>query len=178
MTQFLSRSFFAILMLFLSACGVTEAVPKIIEVIADPGIEIGEAETQPSVINLHVYAAEEINKSIDGAPAPVVIKVYALSSDHRFLTYDFFSIVDGPEETLDVTLREVLDENQMEPDSYKILGPYELPSRTKKIGVVVEFYDIDSAVWRDTISVQEIGADDRLLVLILEEEVRLVKETL
>ncbi len=155
-----------------------EAIPKIAEVIMDPGVPVGEPEEQPSEISLHVYAAAEVNPDFEsGAPSPVVVQIYALSSDHRFMTYDFFSITEVADEALGVTLREVLDENQLEPDSYKILGPYELPARTRKIGVIAQYYDIDASVWRDTISVKDIGADDRLLVLLLEEEVRLIKET-
>jgi len=163
--------------LFALAFSGCEAVPKIAEVIMDPDVPVGEAEEQPSEVSLHIYAAAEVNPDFEsGTPSPVIVQVYALSSDHRFMTYDYFSIVEFPQETLDITLREVLDEGQLQPDSYQILGPYELPARTRKIGVVAQYYDIDTAVWRDSISVSDIGADDRLLVLLLEEEVRIIKE--
>lgn len=162
--------------LALSSCGVIEAVGKIAQVAADPSIPVGEPEEQPSEIALHVYAAAETNPNFDGEPSPVVLKIYALSSDHRFMSFDFFSLVDAPEETLGVTLLEVLDETQMEPDSYKIIGPYEIPKGAQKIGVIAEFLDIDATTWRTTIDIKDIGSDDRLLLLLLEEEARLVAE--
>lgn len=157
----------------LSSC---EASKKIVEVIKDPGIQVGDNSDQPSEISLHAYAAAEVNQNFDGEPSPVVVRVFALSSDHRFFSYDFFSLSEDTKETLGITLLEELDENMLEPDSYKILGPYELPKRTKKIAVIAEYLDIESATWRTAIKVQDLGSDDRLLLLLLEEEVRLIKE--
>ena len=160
----------------LAGCGVQEAVPKIAKVILDPKTPVGEPEEQPSEIALHAYAAAEVNRNFDGQPSPVVIKIFALSSDHRLFGLDFFSIADDPAGALGVTLIEELDENMLAPDAYKILGPYEIPKKTKKIGVMAEYLDIDTAVWRASIDVASVGADDRLLLLLLEEEVRLIKE--
>ena len=153
-----------------------EAAGKIAEVIIDPDIQVGDDGDQPTEIALHAYAAEEVNKNFEGEPAPIVVKVFALSSDHRFFSYDFFSLTEYTEDTLGVTLLEELDENMLEPDSYKILGPYELPKRTKRIAVIAEYLDIESATWRTSIKVEDMGADDRLLLLLLDEEARLIKE--
>lgn len=161
---------------FLSSCDVTEAVPKILEIIGDPDVPVGEPEARPSVVNLHAYAAAEVNQGFEGEAMPVIVKIYALSSDHRFFSFDFFSLVDEPETSLGVTMLELLDENQLTPDSYKVLGPYELPKKTKKIGVIAEYLDIESTDWRTSIAVKDIGADDRILLLLTDEEVRLMKK--
>lgn len=161
---------------FFSGCGSLEASKKIAKVINDPKIQVGEAEEQPSEIALHTYAAADANRGSDGQPTPIVLKFFALSSDHRLFSYDFFSLVDEPEKTLGITMVEFLGESLVEPDSYIILGPYELPPRTRRIGVIAEFSDIETTVWRTSISVDAIGADDRLLLLVLEEEVRLISE--
>jgi type VI secretion system protein VasD len=160
----------------LSGCGVQKAIPKIAKVILDPKIAVGEPEEQLSQIALHAYAAAEVNRNFDGEASPVVVKIFALSSDHRLFGLDFFSIVEDPAMALGVTLVAELDENMLAPDSYKILGPYEIPKKAKKIAVVAEYLDIDTAVWRASIDIESIGSDDRLLLLLLEEEVRLMKE--
>lgn len=153
-----------------------EAAGKIAEVIKDPDVQVGDDGDQPTEIALHAYAGEEVNRNFEGEPAPIVVKVFALSSDHRFFSYDFFSLTEDTADTLGVTLLEELDENMLEPDSYKILGPYELPKRTKKVAVIAEYLDIESATWRTSLKVKDMGDDDRLLLLLLEEEARLMKE--
>lgn len=173
MKNFLGLVMICLMTASLSGC---EAAGKIVEVIKDPDIQVGDDSDQPTEIALHAYAAEEVNKNFEGEPAPIVVKIFALSSDHRFFSYDFFSLTEDAEDTLGVTLLEELDENMLEPDSYKILGPYELPKRTKKIAVIAEYLDIESATWRTSIKVEDMGADDRLLLLLLEEEARLIKE--
>ena len=161
---------------FLVSLAACEATEKIVEVLKDPGIQVGDNDDQPSAIALHAYAAAEVNRNFGGEPSPIVVRIFALSSDHRLFSYDFFSLSEDTKETLGVTLLEELDENMLEPDSYKILGPYELPKRTKKIAVIAEYLDIETEVWRTAIKVQDIGSDDRLLLLLLEEEARLIKE--
>lgn len=159
-----------------TACDAPQVIGNIAQVIADPDIQVGEDEDQPSEIALHVFAAADANPNLDQEPSPTVLQIYALDGDHRFLSFDFFSLVEAPEETLGVTLREVLGEGQIAPDEYVILGPYELPRGTRQIGVIAEFLDIDATNWRATIDVDDIGSDDRLLLLVLEEEVRLLAE--
>jgi len=153
-----------------------EAAGKIVEVVKDPGIQVGDDGDQPTNVSLHAFAAEEVNKNFEGEPAPIVVKIFALSSDHRFYSYDFFSLTEDTADTLGVTLLEELDENMLEPGGYKILGPYELPKRTKQLAVIAEYLDIESATWRTTIKVEDMGSVDRLLLLLLEEEARLVRE--
>ena len=164
------------LFLMLGTLAGCEAAGKIVEVLKDPDIQVGDDSDQPTTIALHAYAAEDVNKNFEGEPSPIVIKIFALSSDHRLFSYDFFSLTEDTAETLGVTLLEELDENMLEPDSYKILGPYEIPKRTKKIAVIAEYLDIESATWRTSIEVKDMGADDRLLLLLLEEEARLIKD--
>lgn len=160
----------------LAACEAPEAVGKVAQVIVDPDIQVGEDEDQPSEIALHVYAGAEANPNFDQQPSPTVLQIFALDGDHRFLSFDFFSLVEDPEGTLGVTLKELLGEGQIAPDQYAILGPYVLPRGTSQIGVIAEFLDIDGTNWRTTIDVEDIGADARLLLLVLEEEIRLLDE--
>ncbi|WP_082005584.1 type VI secretion system lipoprotein TssJ [Halocynthiibacter namhaensis] len=171
----LFRKFFCLfgIMLFLGGC---EAAGKIIEVIKDPDVPVGDADEQPSNVSLHAYAAGDVNRNFDGKPAPIIVKIFALSSTHRFYSYDFFSLAEEPENTLGITLLEMMGEDMLEPDAYKILGPYELPKGTQEIAVIAEYLDLEGATWRANYKVSDIGADDRLLMLLLEEEVRIINE--
>lgn len=174
MNRFLIPILLIIFCIFpLSAC---DASKKIWEVIKDPGIQVGEDDAQPSMIALHAYAAAEVNKNFDDEPSPIVVKVFALSGDHRLFSYDFFTLSQDPKDALGVTLKGELDETMVAPGIYKILGPYEIPKGTKKLGVIAEYLDIEASIWRSSISIEDIGAEDRLLLLLLEEEVRLIKE--
>ncbi len=161
------------MIVFLAGCEVTG---KLIEVIKDPSVPVGEPDEQPSNIALHAYASGDVNRNFDGQPAPVIVKIFALSSSHRFYSFDFFSLVEEPKDTLGITLLDVLDENMLEPDTYKILGPYDLPKGTQEVAVIAEYLDLEGATWRASYKVSDIGEDDRLLMLLLEEEVRIVSE--
>lgn len=165
-----------LLCLFLPVLTGCETLGKIAEVIADPDIQVGEDEEQPSQIMIHAYAAADVNLNFDGEPSPLIIKIFALSSDHRLFSFDFFAVTEETEETLGVTLRENLDEVMVEPDTYKVFGPYEIPKGTKKLAVVAEYLDIESSIWRASVDVKPVGSDEPLLLLLLEEEARLTKE--
>jgi type VI secretion system protein VasD len=153
-----------------------QAIPKIAEVVMNPSIPVGEDDEQPSTVALHAFAAADVNRTFDDEPAPVIVKVFALSSPHRFFSYDFFSLVDATEETLGVTLKGDLDEAMLEPGSYRILGPYDLPKGTREIAVIAEYADIDGTVWRASYPVADLGKDERLLMLLLEEEVQIMAD--
>ena len=165
-----------VVLAFLVGCEAPQVIGNIAQVIADPDIQVGDDEDQPTEITIHAYAGAEANPNLDQEPSPTTLQFFALDGDHRFLSFDFFSMVEDPEGSLGVTLKETLGEAQLAPDQYLILGPYEMPRGTRQIGVVAEFLDIDNTNWRDTIEVEDIGAEDRLLLLVLEEEIRLVAE--
>jgi len=163
----------AVMGLSLAACETSE---KIYDVISDPDIQVGAAEVQSTKVSLQAYAAADVNKNFEGEPSPVVVRVLALSSDHRVFSYDYFSLTDSMEKTLGSTLKADLGETMIKPDSYQVLGPYEVPEGTKKIAVIAEYLDLESAVWRTSVSVRDLGDNDQFLLLLLDEEVRLVKQ--
>lgn len=167
---------FVLALFFLTGCDVPQVIGNVVRVIADPDIQVGEDADQPSEIALHVYAGAEANPNLELQPSPTILQIFALDGDHRFLSFDFFSLVDDPDTTLGVTLKGILGETEIAPDRYQIVGPYELPRNTRQIGVLAEFLDIDGTRWRATIDVNDMGSYDRLLLLVLEEEIRLLAE--
>jgi type VI secretion system protein VasD len=93
-----------------------------------------------------------------------------------FLSSDFFSLSLDMEMTLGKTMIELVSEEQIEPDSYKILGPFDVPKGTKRIGIMADFIDIEVSVWRDTIAVEEVGETNEVVLLLLDGEIRLVEK--
>lgn len=160
----------------LPACGADRAALKIAKIILDPETPVGPPEEMPTQITLHAYASDDVNPSFVGDAAPLTFKVVALKSDHIFANRDFFSLALDLEGTLGTTFLSELDEQEISPDSYLVLGPYELPKGTKNIGILSLVTDIDAGVWQDTISVDARGANQNLAVLFLVDEVRFVKE--
>ena len=176
MTFIRTPVFFSLIcLIFLTACAVDDAVKKIGQVIMDPQIEIGPPEKQPTKIILHTYASSGVNPNFQGNPAPIILRILAIKSDHLFMSGDYFSLSFNMEESLGKTLIEEISEEQMIPDSYKPLGPFELPKGTQRIGVIAEFVDIDGAVWRDTIVVEDHGQAIDMILLLFEDEVRIVE---
>lgn len=157
----------------LAGCGVQEAVPKIAKVVLDPSIAVGPPDDKPREISLYAYASTDMNKNFDGEPSPVVVKVFALSADHRLFALDFFTIVSDPKSAFGVTLVEELDENMLAPGAYNLVGTYEIPKKARKIAVVAEYLDIDTTVWRASIDVKSADSEGRLLLLLLKDEVKL-----
>lgn len=167
---------FCLSLISLTGCGSDDAVKKIGQVILDPEIEVGPQEEQPATIALHAYASAEVNPNFQGDPAPATLKIVAIGSDHLFLSSDFFSLSLDMEMALGKTMIELMSEEQVEPDSYKLLGPFDVPKGTKRIGVMADFVDFETSVWRDTIVVKEMGEAIEVILLLLDGEIRLVEK--
>lgn len=160
----------------LAGCGVDDAVKKIGQVILDPQIEVGPPEENPATLVVHAYSSADVNPNFQGDAAPLAIKIVALGSDHLFMSSDFFSLTFDLEESLGKTYVDLLAEEQINPDNYAALGPYELPKGTRKLGILAEFVDIETTSWRDTISVSDIGGGIGVALVALEGEIRLIKQ--
>lgn len=64
------RRVFVMLMLALSVSGCT-MTKKIGQVIADPGIQVGDLKQQPSAVTLTLLTEPDSNLNSEGEPAPV-----------------------------------------------------------------------------------------------------------
>jgi type VI secretion system protein VasD len=160
----------------LTGCGTDEAAQKIVKIILDPETPVGPPEERPTQLTLHAFASGDVNPNFVGETAPLTFKVVALKSDHIFVNRDFFSLTLDLEGTLGPTFVAELDEQEISPDTYKVLGPYDLPEGTTMLGILSLVVDIDAGVWQDTISVDAQGAEQDLAVLFLKDEVRFVEE--
>ena len=167
----------AICFAILAGCSADEAAQKIVKIILDPETPVGTPEEMPTQLKLHAYSSDDLNPNFVGKAAPLTFKFVALKSSHIFRNSDFFSLATDLEGTLGATFVAELDEQEVSPGTYKVFGPYELPKDTKVVGIIALVVDIDAGVWQDTVSVEELGVEQDIAVLFLEDEVRFVEES-
>lgn len=129
-----------------------EMFTKVVEVVKDPDVQVGDDADQPTAIEINAIASSDVNGG-----APVVVSVYALSSDHRFYGYDLYSLIDDPTGVLGPTLVDVLDEISLEPGEYTTFGAFKMPENTRYLAVIAQFGDFDRVKWRDAIEVDDVG---------------------
>lgn len=110
----------------------------------------GGGPPPPTVVELTMAAAPDVN-AIQSVPSPVVVRVYQLKSPAAFEEANYFQ--------LDRNESDVLGGDLLGKDEY-FLNPgasqtvvRELSPDARYLGLVAAFYDIDSAVWRDTVAV-------------------------
>ncbi|WP_417534273.1 type VI secretion system lipoprotein TssJ [Marinobacterium stanieri] len=113
------------------------------EVLVDKG--------KPIKLEMYIDANTDINPDDSGQASPLEVRVYQFENINDFQRKDFFSLYQGaskPEGLLD--------------EQYLILLPggnesisTDLNPRTRYIGVVAAYRDIDESSWRDSIQVRD-----------------------
>lgn len=157
----------------LSGCETTK---KIYEVITDPDVPVGYPSESPSEITLTFLADEDINQNQDGDATPVEVQVVYLNEDSHFLSVDYDQLLtDGPEKILGKNYVDHQDYTLM-PEQYKILPPVKLDAKTRFIGVVAHYADINDSYWADIIEVDPVGKKETLIIHIKTNEVLIKKE--
>ncbi len=119
--------------LLLSACASSEPPPP------------------PTRVLLQFQASADLNPSASGQPAPVRIRLFELKSGAAFNRADYFSLVESPQATLAADLVEQ-DELLLQPGDRQALERT-LDAATRLLGIVVAYRDLDSAVWRQLVTV-------------------------
>ncbi|MCA8909288.1 MAG: type VI secretion system lipoprotein TssJ [Rhodospirillaceae bacterium] len=107
----------------------------------------------PTVVNVSLAADATINPELSGLPAPVLVRVYELTSASEFQQADFFQLLERDQETLGAAMvgREELTLSPGGSDSMTLnFGP-----ESRYVGVMVAFRDIDNALWRAVTSVPQ-----------------------
>ena len=101
---------------------------------------------EPTVVELTLRAALDINPSRDGRPSPVVVHVYQLQSLTTFIEADFFQLTDQAVATLGSALV-AQEELVLTPGETKTIVR-EFKPEAGFLGVLASYWDIDHAVWR------------------------------
>lgn len=161
-----------ILVIF-SGCETTK---KVYEVITDPNIPVGYPSESPSEIKLAFLSDDDINQNQDGDATPIEIQVIYLNEDSRFLGADYDQLLkQGPEKIFGKNYINHQDYTIL-PDQYKILPAVELEAKTRFIGVIAHYADINNSYWADIVGVDAVGKKETLIIHIKINEVLIKKE--
>jgi type VI secretion system protein VasD len=100
----------------------------------------------PTIVSLSITATKTVNPGADGAPSPVMLRIYQLGAAGTFEKTDFFQLSDKDQALLGPDLLGK-DQAVLTPGDAKSMT-FEVKPGTRFIGVIAAYRDIDNAVWR------------------------------
>lgn len=111
----------------------------------------GAPAPDPSSIDAHLNAGDQLNHDVNGRPSPMVTRIYELKSLSIFDSTDFFTLY---ERDIAVLGGELLarDEILFQPGEKNKLSRNLNPD-TRFIGIIGAYRDIENATWRKSIKV-------------------------
>ena len=101
---------------------------------------------QPSIVNLEIKSAADVNPDTDGIGSPVMLRIYELRETSGFNSADFFSLFNNDQSTLSAELARK-QELLIKPGDIKPLS-IQLESEIRALGFFVAFRQVDTAQWR------------------------------
>ncbi|WP_150523509.1 type VI secretion system lipoprotein TssJ [Roseibium sediminis] len=152
------------LVCLLPGCGAQEIPGKVIKVIKDPKIPVGEPKDQPSLVDITVYSETGANRNEGGESVPIDVWVFQLSDDGKFFQADFETLVTDPKAVLSTTFVKV-KEVQVEPGQSKTINELELEKDTTFIGIAGGYMEPDKVDWRTVEAVKSKGETYKLLAV-------------
>ncbi|MFP2470607.1 type VI secretion system lipoprotein TssJ [Pseudescherichia vulneris] len=164
------------LALLLTGCSAWKATKKVGEVIINPDIPVGEPAEQPSIVRMVLLAEPDTNPNMQGEATPVEFAVIYLSEDSKLLAADHAQLTpDSLEKTLG---KNYLDHQEytLLADQYKPLAPITLEEKTRYIGVVAWFANMEKSEWKKTIKIKSIGKHYQILIHLRTNEIELREE--
>jgi len=105
----------------------------------------------PNSLSILINTSSDLNPDSDGRSSPIVLRVYELSNDKAYKEKDFFDLFDKDKESLATALVKK-SEMELNPNESRKLD-ITLDSKTKFIGFLAAYRDIDSAKWREVAKV-------------------------
>ncbi|MED5523432.1 type VI secretion system lipoprotein TssJ [Gallaecimonas pentaromativorans] len=126
------------------------------------GCVVANAVYEPST-DLNVSAVDNLNPDYTGRPSPVVMKVYQLNGRSAFDASDFFNLYGDAASALGNELVKV-DDFELQPGEKRDIK-LRLSGKTRFIGVVVAYRDIENAQWRLVLDADPTGYKDVSLKL-------------
>lgn len=166
---------FVMLVLASALCGCT-MTKKIGQVIADPGIQVGDMKEQPSDLTVTLLTEPDINLNGEGEAAPVDVQLVYLSDDSKLQAadYDLLATTALP----DALGKNYLDHQDFTllPDTLKTLPAVKLDAKTQFIGIVAYFSDDQTSEWKQTDQVEGTGHHYRLLVHVRQNSIEMKTE--
>lgn len=100
----------------------------------------------PTVVNLQIESAADVNSGDDGEAAPVMLRIYELREQSNFNSADFFALFDKEQATLGGDLARKQELLLKPGDSKKlVLQPGD---DVRALGFFAAFRQLDTAQWR------------------------------
>jgi len=112
-----------------------------------------ERRELPVPLEITLVAEERVNLAAGGRPSPIVVRVFELSRDSRFLSADYFALMGQEGVPLD---KEMLtsEEHILLPGEVKMIRK-RAALETRFLGVVAGYRDLSSSVWRAVTPIPE-----------------------
>ena len=129
-----------------------------------------EPEEPETIVNVVFAATPDLNPDVDGRPSPAVVRVFALNSEDAFRTASYFELRDDAEAALGDTF--VNERDLLINPGVSLERRIVFPNEARVLGVMVDYQNIETAVWRAFISIRS-GEETNLRASVGGEEVRL-----
>lgn len=127
-------------------------------------------EEPDTLVTLRFAASSDLNPDVEERPSPAVARIYVLSNEDVFRSASYFDLRDDAEETLGDTL--LAERDVLLNPGVSLEQRMAIPGEARAVGVVVDYQDIENAIWRAYISVRT-GEENVLRVNLRRSEVTL-----
>lgn len=147
-------TFLVFSLICLSGCSTTNSTPKL------------------NLLTLNIAASNKINPNANNQASPVVITIYQLQSNSKFMTADFFSLYQKPQQTLSAAY--------LNSQQYTVLPGQKtalkinLAKNTAYIGVVAAYQNILNANWIDSEAINPKMKKDNLYLTVNQSSIAFV----
>ena len=129
-----------------------------------------EPEEPDTIVTVVFAATPDLNPDVDGRPSPAVVRVFALKSEDAFRTASYFELRDDAEAALGETFVNARD--LLINPGVSLERRIVFPNEARVLGVMVDYQNIETAVWRAFISIRS-GEENTLRASVGADEVRL-----
>lgn len=164
-----------ILTLGLGGCQVVEMGQKMLEVIKDPEVQVGDDGDQASLANITFFAQRNANLNLFGESVPISVIVAQMRADVALSQADILEFMGDVEASLG---KDYIDssEHSIPPGAFLTLDPIELDSETKYLGFAALFADTQGATWQVIEAVEPVGKTYTVTVEVADKNLRATLE--
>ncbi|MEQ9948264.1 type VI secretion system lipoprotein TssJ [Pectobacterium aroidearum] len=160
------------LMFLLSGC---TTLGKMAQVAANPDIQVGSNNHQPSTVGFSLLAEPDVNPNDSGEAAPIEFQLVLLAEDSRLLATDYDQVTTDIEKALAKNYINHQDYTLL-PGQFKYLPPEALDEKVHYLGVIARYADSESSEWRKVIKLKNTGQTYQILVHLRRDEVEIKKD--
>lgn len=117
----------------------------------------------PRTVQIHMVVSDQVNPDLNGRPSPIVMRIYELKSLGKFVEGDFYKLFENYDSHLGSELIES-EEFHLKPGDVTMIQRT-LSDDTRYIAVTAAFRDINQAIWKDKIQINDEKITDLLVFI-------------